>query len=240
MVTDAGHYVPNVAHRVWVGNGKSEGAHINLHGMSVGNGLTDPEVQYAYYPQMAVSTNQHQPAVSNATFAKMQKAVPGCVNAIKKCNGGSGPVAKLSCMFAYETCNAALMEPYQMTGMNPCELPPQRDAGQQKASIPVAQPRATAVHAGWRLRGRSRADCVRRARRAGCTQMTCVSSVRSRRSATTSVASASSSNAPTFGRRSTFGRTRARGRAVTSRCVRRHASFWKGGWMAWPNNALLQ
>jgi len=118
----AGHYVPNVAHRVWLGNGKSEGAHINLQGMSVGNGLTDPEVQYAYYPQMAVSTNQHQPAVSNATYARMQKAVPGCVSAIKKCNDGSGPVAKLSCAYAYETCNAALMEPYQMTGMNPYDM----------------------------------------------------------------------------------------------------------------------
>jgi len=119
----AGHYVPNVAHRIWSGNqNAADGAHIQLRGMSVGNGLTDPEVQYAYYPAMAVSTNQHQPAVSNATFAQMQKAVPGCVKAIKGCNGGKGPLAKLACIAAYETCNSALMGPYQMTGMNPYDM----------------------------------------------------------------------------------------------------------------------
>ena len=115
----AGHYVPNVAHRVWVGNGAGGAPHINLVGMSVGNGLTDPEVQYAYYPAMAVSTNQHQPAVSNATYEKMAKAVPGCIKAIRRCNGGEGVVSKLACVAAYETCNAALTAPYQLTGMNP-------------------------------------------------------------------------------------------------------------------------
>ena len=115
----AGHYVPNVAHRVWVGNGAGGAPHINLVGTSVGNGLTDPEVQYAYYPAMAVSTNQHQPAVSNATYEKMAKAVPGCIKAIRRCNGGEGVVSKLACVAAYETCNAALTAPYQLTGMNP-------------------------------------------------------------------------------------------------------------------------
>ena len=115
----AGHYVPNVAHRVWVGNGAGGAPHINLVGTSVGNGLTDPEVQYAYYPAMAVSTNQHQPAVSNATYEKMAKAVPGCTKAIRRCNGGEGVVSKLACVAAYEMCNAALTAPYQLTGMNP-------------------------------------------------------------------------------------------------------------------------
>ena len=50
----AGHYVPATAHRMWLGNkNKESDIHIPLAGMAVGNGLTDPEVQYSYYPEMA-------------------------------------------------------------------------------------------------------------------------------------------------------------------------------------------
>jgi len=119
----AGHYVPNVAHRVWKGNqGAAAPQKINLVGMAVGNGLTDPEVQYAYYPDMAISTNMHAAAVSNATYDRMKSAVPGCVKMIHACNGGSGPLAKIACAAAYETCNSALMMPYQTTGMNPYDM----------------------------------------------------------------------------------------------------------------------
>ena len=118
----AGHYVPNVAHAIWAGNQAGSAPHINLHGMSVGNGLTDPEVQYAYYPAMAVSTNMHKPAVDNATFARMQAAVPGCIKAITACNGGTGPISKLACLGAYAECNSALMSPYETTGMNPYDM----------------------------------------------------------------------------------------------------------------------
>jgi len=118
----AGHYVPNVAHAIWAGNQAGSAPHINLHGMSVGNGLTDPEVQYAYYPAMAVSTNMHKPAVDNATFARMQAAVPGCIKAITACNGGTGPISKFACLRAYAECNSALMSPYETTGMNPYDM----------------------------------------------------------------------------------------------------------------------
>ena len=44
----AGHYVPAITHRIWKGNKeKKEGTiHLNLQGMAIGNGLTNPEVQY--------------------------------------------------------------------------------------------------------------------------------------------------------------------------------------------------
>jgi carboxypeptidase C (cathepsin A) len=49
----AGHYVPATSHRVWLGNKRKESdVHINLAGVAVGNGLTDPEIQYKYYPLM--------------------------------------------------------------------------------------------------------------------------------------------------------------------------------------------
>ena len=54
-----GHYVPAVGHRIYEGNLNKEGEHINLKGVSIGNGLTDPEIQYAYYYKQARSTNNH-------------------------------------------------------------------------------------------------------------------------------------------------------------------------------------
>ena len=45
-----GHYAPAIAHRIWRGNNDlKEGlATLNLQGLAVGNGLTDPETQYKY------------------------------------------------------------------------------------------------------------------------------------------------------------------------------------------------
>lgn len=42
--------MPTIAHRVWKGNKHGEGMHIPLAGVAIGNGLTDPEVQYGEQP----------------------------------------------------------------------------------------------------------------------------------------------------------------------------------------------
>jgi cathepsin A (carboxypeptidase C) len=59
----AGHYVPAVTHKIWANNQNlpSGAVEINLKGVAVGNGLTDPYTQFAYYPEMAVSTNGFLP-----------------------------------------------------------------------------------------------------------------------------------------------------------------------------------
>jgi cathepsin A (carboxypeptidase C) len=43
-----GHYAPAIAHRVWRGNQslKQDCVHLNLRGVAIGNGLTNPEEQY--------------------------------------------------------------------------------------------------------------------------------------------------------------------------------------------------
>eukprot|EP01062_Namystynia_karyoxenos_P076378 TRINITY_DN747_c0_g1_i4.p2 TRINITY_DN747_c0_g1~~TRINITY_DN747_c0_g1_i4.p2 ORF type:complete len:461 (+),score=188.05 TRINITY_DN747_c0_g1_i4:31-1383(+) len=125
-----GHYVPATAHRVFVGNQKGEGIKINLVGVSVGNGLTDPEVQYKYYGQMAYNwsiTKQGHPTITLEQYSQMQAAIPGCISQIHKCNNG-GSVS--DCGDAQNTCNTAMLEPYQNTGLNPydfrikCAVPP--------------------------------------------------------------------------------------------------------------------
>lgn len=123
----AGHYVPAVTHKIWENNqALPAGAiHLNLIGTSVGNGLTDPAIQYKYYADMAISTNDHKPAVSNATYALMKAATPACVAGIEACQNSTA-----ACIAATDVCNLGLLEPYTLTGMNPydmrvkCAVPP--------------------------------------------------------------------------------------------------------------------
>lgn len=157
--------MPAIAHRVWKGNKRGEGTNLPLAGIGIGNGLTDPEVQYgeqprparprsravcactsseraarahpslcllsaaAYYPDMAVSTNQHAPAVSSLTYVAMKLAVPACVAAIRACNRANSTFSTAICTAAQTGCNLAEIEPYQLSGLNvydmriPCEVP---------------------------------------------------------------------------------------------------------------------
>jgi len=123
----AGHYVPAVTHKVWQSNQKlpAGAIPINLKGTAIGNGLTDPLTQFQYYAEMAVSTNDHQPAVSNATHGLMKLATAPCVAAIRACQAHPA-----TCIFAIDTCNIGLLIPYTLSGMNPydmrvkCAVPP--------------------------------------------------------------------------------------------------------------------
>ena len=56
-----GHYVPAIAHRIWRGNQAplcEKCIPLNLAGLAIGNGLTAPEEQYPWYPEM-VWNNSH-------------------------------------------------------------------------------------------------------------------------------------------------------------------------------------
>jgi len=124
----AGHYIPAVTHQIWKNNQNlpSGAAHINLKGTSVGNGLTDPEIQFKYYPDMAISTNHHKAAVGKLEYALMKAATIPCVAAIHRCQTGN----VTACILSIDICNLSQMEPYTLTGMNPydmrekCKVPP--------------------------------------------------------------------------------------------------------------------
>eukprot|EP00300_Choanocystis_sp_HF-7_P036322 c52165_g1_i1.p1 GENE.c52165_g1_i1~~c52165_g1_i1.p1 ORF type:complete len:460 (-),score=89.00 c52165_g1_i1:56-1435(-) len=121
----AGHYVPAVSHRIWQGNQQFEGSYIPLVGVSVGNGLTDPQIQYAYYAEMAYNSTTAPRAVSKAVYDEMTRAIPGCIALIAKCQSGSS----LACDQAFSTCNQNLISPFEETGINqydmriPCKIP---------------------------------------------------------------------------------------------------------------------
>ncbi len=115
----AGHYIPAVTHKIWQMNKNlpPSDVPIRLTGTAVGNGLTDPQVQFGYYAQMAASTNGHKPAVSNFTHKMMEVATGPCVRAIAACQNSS-----VTCMLAMDVCNAGLLMPYMLSDMNPYDM----------------------------------------------------------------------------------------------------------------------
>eukprot|EP00413_Alexandrium_margalefii_P021641 CAMPEP_0204565278 /NCGR_PEP_ID=MMETSP0661-20131031/35378_1 /ASSEMBLY_ACC=CAM_ASM_000606 /TAXON_ID=109239 /ORGANISM="Alexandrium margalefi, Strain AMGDE01CS-322" /LENGTH=482 /DNA_ID=CAMNT_0051573011 /DNA_START=65 /DNA_END=1513 /DNA_ORIENTATION=+ len=121
----AGHYVPAVTHRIWQGKKQQEGIAINLQGMGIGNGLTDPGEQYKWYPDMARDGGkayggslEHGVINSTLTYGAMKAAAVACTAAISKCNSGSANM----CTTAYTICNFGEVIPYQLTGRNPYDM----------------------------------------------------------------------------------------------------------------------
>lgn len=127
-----GHYAPAVAHKIWTKNKMVEDPMIpiNLAGLAVGNGLTNPIEQYKYYPEMAMNNSHGIKVVSDEVYNDMTSAVPKCVSLIEKCNEGDSFINRFACQTAFVVCNTAETTPYQMTGLNPydirkkCEIAP--------------------------------------------------------------------------------------------------------------------
>ncbi|CAK8576176.1 unnamed protein product [Lathyrus sativus] len=84
----AGHYIPALASRVHKGNKNKEGIIINFKGFAIGNGLTNPEIQYQAYTQFAVDNK----LITKEDQANINKLIPNCVAATKNCEskGGEG------------------------------------------------------------------------------------------------------------------------------------------------------
>ena len=137
-----GHYIPATTHKVWENNKKRRAllagspplskeerdaiTVVNLQGLGIGNGLTDLSVQLYAYPEMAVSTNHHTPAVSQTTYATMKLAAKIAGKAVEACNSW----APWMCPFAGTAVNLGLVAPYASSGKNSydmreqCKVPP--------------------------------------------------------------------------------------------------------------------
>ncbi|KAK7277270.1 hypothetical protein RIF29_18421 [Crotalaria pallida] len=95
----AGHYIPAFAARIHKGNQANEGIHINLKGFAIGNGLTDPAIQYKAYADYALDMG----IIKQGTHDRLNMLlVPVCEAAIKLC----GTVGKIACAPAFVLCNA--------------------------------------------------------------------------------------------------------------------------------------
>ncbi|XP_022765464.1 serine carboxypeptidase 3-like isoform X2 [Durio zibethinus] len=93
----AGHYIPAFAARVYRGNKAKDGIHINLKGFAIGNGLTDPAIQYKAYTDYALDMG----VIKKTDYDRINKLVPVCEMGIKLC----GTDGTISCMASYFVCN---------------------------------------------------------------------------------------------------------------------------------------
>jgi len=119
-----GHFAPAIAHRIWLGNKDvKEGLlKLNLAGVSVGNGLTDPEVQYKYSAEMAFKNPYNIKVVSEKVYESMKEAEPKCTQLIAKCNDGDGKFDSFECQAAYVYCTRNLVEPINASGLNKYDI----------------------------------------------------------------------------------------------------------------------
>ncbi|KAI8329313.1 Alpha/Beta hydrolase protein [Chlamydoabsidia padenii] len=83
-----GHYIPAFADYVLKQNkalsASSKQVHVNLESIGVGNGLTDPLIQYQYYEKMACNSS-YGSVLSKSDCQRMTDSLPECVSLAKKC-----------------------------------------------------------------------------------------------------------------------------------------------------------
>ncbi|KAK3135765.1 hypothetical protein QOZ80_5BG0423150 [Eleusine coracana subsp. coracana] len=94
----AGHYIPAAAERVHRGNKEGSGLHINLKGFAIGNGLTDPGIQYGAYADYALQMG----IIGEHAHQAINKLVPACKLGIKLC----GYAGAIPCIASYAVCNS--------------------------------------------------------------------------------------------------------------------------------------
>lgn len=113
----AGHYIPAIANYIFEQN-KGTGFKINMAGVAIGNGWTDPELQFASFPEMAYKSTTTKPFVSEAEYKAMVAVVPACQQFVNLCDTGS----TYSCYVAEAVCEASLMGAVQAHNKNPYDL----------------------------------------------------------------------------------------------------------------------
>jgi cathepsin A (carboxypeptidase C) len=126
----AGHYIPAVGYRILQGNQRGDGPHINLKGIGIGNGLTDPYTQFPSYAETAYNWCNEKlgaPCITEAAYEEMLSLLPACLNKTLECNRGPDDTDE-SCSVAYAICSE-YKGYYFATGRNsydirkPCDGP---------------------------------------------------------------------------------------------------------------------
>jgi cathepsin A (carboxypeptidase C) len=114
-----GHYVPALGYRILQGNQRGDGPHINLKGIAVGNGWTDPYTQFPSYVDIAYNWCKEKlgaPCVNESARDAMQTGLPHCLDLIATCNSFPDDTDQ-SCEEAKEACDN-VTNFYASTGLN--------------------------------------------------------------------------------------------------------------------------
>lgn len=107
----AGHYIPVFAKEILSHEDRS----FNLSSVLIGNGLTDPLVQYEHYEPMACGEGGEPSVLEPEECESMLNSLPRCLGFIETCYSTQ---SVWSCVPASIYCNNAQMGPYQKTGRN--------------------------------------------------------------------------------------------------------------------------
>lgn len=97
----AGHYIPATGAEILSHSSRN----INLKSLLIGNGLTDPYTQYAYYRPMACGDGGWPAALNSTTCNQMDQALPTCQKKIKACYDTDNDN---TCVDATSNCNRAM------------------------------------------------------------------------------------------------------------------------------------
>ncbi|KAI9923019.1 hypothetical protein PsorP6_000370 [Peronosclerospora sorghi] len=115
-----GRFVPVAASHILRGNMirslNPDTLYINLAGIAVGNGLTNPAIQYQYSVDMAFNS-YNLSLLGVEAIEDMRKAQPVCRELIVQCQKNQH-----MCADAVEFCAGALEEPYYQSGRNPYDI----------------------------------------------------------------------------------------------------------------------
>ncbi|CAH0491731.1 unnamed protein product [Peronospora farinosa] len=115
-----GHYVPATASYILKANMlrhlNPDAVYINLTGIAVGNGLTDPAEQYLHSVDMAFNSYNIS-LLNEKAIEDMRKAQPVCRELILKCQK-----EQQMCADAMEFCFGTLEGPYFQSGRNPYDI----------------------------------------------------------------------------------------------------------------------
>ncbi|XP_051113301.1 serine carboxypeptidase-like [Andrographis paniculata] len=96
----AGHYIPAFATVIQRRNQMKQGIKINLKGVAIGNGMTNPSIQHKENLDYALKTN----IISLYRYMRLRSSASKCQNEAKDCER-TDPTA---CYKAFVTCNTLL------------------------------------------------------------------------------------------------------------------------------------
>lgn len=111
----AGHYIPAFALEIINNADRS----FELASVLIGNGITDPLIQYQSYRPMGCGEGGYKPVLSLEQCEQMDKDYPKCAALTKLCYNIQ---TALTCVPATYFCETKLFGPYSDTGLNPYDI----------------------------------------------------------------------------------------------------------------------
>ncbi|AOA63483.1 Putative serine carboxypeptidase [Komagataella phaffii CBS 7435] len=118
----AGHYLPKIASEIVSHADKT----FDLSGVMIGNGLTDPLIQYKYYQPMACGKGGYKQVISDEECDELDRVYPRCERLTRACYEFQNSV---TCVPATLYCDQKLLKPYTDTGLNVYDIRTMCDEG---------------------------------------------------------------------------------------------------------------